>query len=76
MFLARINANVAARYGVELRWLAARIAKGRERAGLHYPSDSLCGFLLANVIDASVQGAVAVPTLNSALVNAAAEWPN
>jgi hypothetical protein len=36
------------RYGDELDWLAQRVAKGRERAGLHYPSDTLCGFALAS----------------------------
>jgi membrane-associated phospholipid phosphatase len=72
-FLLRIP-NVAARYGAELVWLANRIAKGRERAGLHYPSDTLCGFLLASVIDTAVQGTVPVPTLTTAMANAAAEW--
>ena len=77
LFLERINANVAGRFSAELIWLANRVAKGRERAGLHYPSDSLCGFLLANVINTITQGmAVPVQTLNDALTNAAAEWPN
>ena len=39
--------TVKDRYGVELDWLARRVAKGRERAGLHYPSDTLAGFTLA-----------------------------
>ena len=39
------------RNGYELLWLAARIAKNRERAGLHYESDSHAGKLLAvNVV--------------------------
>jgi hypothetical protein len=36
------------RYGIELDWLAYRVAKGRERAGLHYSSDTIAGFTLAS----------------------------
>jgi hypothetical protein len=35
-------------YGEQLRVARKRIAKGR---GLHYPSDSHCGFKLADLID-------------------------
>jgi membrane-associated phospholipid phosphatase len=33
-----------------LMWLAARLAKNRERAGVHYPSDSLASRWLAGAI--------------------------
>ena len=37
-----------------LLWLAARLAKNRERAGVHYPSDSLASRWLAGAIWALV----------------------
>ncbi len=42
--------SVNATVGPELTWLADRVAKNRERAGLHYPSDSVAGRLLAQAI--------------------------
>jgi hypothetical protein len=42
-------------YGDQLVWLARRMAKGRERAGLHYPSDSYCGFKLAGLTDDKIK---------------------
>ncbi|MDP1839537.1 MAG: phosphatase PAP2 family protein [Reyranella sp.] len=37
-------------YKEQLKWLAKRVATNRERAGLHYPSDSLAGRFLAQQI--------------------------
>jgi len=78
LFLRRIP-NVAARFGVELDWLARRLAKGRERAGLHYPSDSAAGLMLATAVDAILTPGdpnyIAVGVLNTVLANAKAEWP-
>jgi hypothetical protein len=42
--------EVNAAVGQELVWLADRVAKNRERAGLHYRSDSAAGQLLAQEI--------------------------
>lgn len=46
-FLLMQIPEVNVRYGEELYWLARRVAVGRERAGLHYRSDSTCGMHLA-----------------------------
>ena len=45
--LTRLLSRVAPSYSVPLRWLARRVALNRERAGLHYPSDTIAGRLLA-----------------------------
>jgi hypothetical protein len=44
--IPEINAGLS----TELSWLADRVAKNRERAGLHYPSDSAAGQKLAQAI--------------------------
>ncbi|MBL8350921.1 MAG: hypothetical protein JNL87_11455 [Burkholderiaceae bacterium] len=73
-------------YGADQRspllWLAWRIAKGRERLGLHYPSDSASGRLLAALVWQACLGRpgevlrpIAVPTLQTVLQRAQAEWP-
>ena len=82
LLLKRINANTLARFGVELNWLASRVAKGRERAGLHYPSDTQAGIVLATGIDGLLTkgggGVAPVPSavLDMVMTNAALEWPN
>ena len=69
LLLERINPNMKAHFGVELDWLANRVAKGRERAGLHYPSDSQAGIALATEVDALLTkpsgGTAAVPCTSS-----------
>src|SRR4029077_15753028 len=50
LLLQKINKTLTKPYARELDWLARRIAKGRERAGLHYPSDTYAGFTLAAAI--------------------------
>jgi hypothetical protein len=63
-----------------LFWLAARLAKNRERVGVHYRSDSLASRRLAGGIWSSIfdqPGAVThieVPTLLRVLARARAEW--
>jgi len=46
--------NIQAGFAAELDWLATRIAKNRERAGLHYPSDSIAGSELAKHVVGTV----------------------
>ncbi|RYF17493.1 MAG: phosphatase PAP2 family protein [Comamonadaceae bacterium] len=64
-----------------LLWLAARLAKNRERLGVHYPSDSAAGrHLAANMWHAllhekDVNKKITCPTLLSVLARAKAEWP-
>lgn len=63
-----------------LLWLAWRIAKGRERLGLHYSSDSAAGRVLAALVWDACLGdqekcAIKVSTLRSVRARAAAEWP-
>ena len=63
-----------------LFWLAARLAKNRERIGVHYRSDSLASRRLAGGIWSSIfdqPGAathIEVPTLRRVLARARAEW--
>jgi hypothetical protein len=65
-----------------LLWLAWRIAKGRERLGVHYPSDSAAGrYLAAHVWDMCLnvprgaEAAIDLPALQTVLTRARAEWP-
>ncbi|MBI3349588.1 MAG: phosphatase PAP2 family protein [Burkholderiales bacterium] len=65
-----------------LLWLAWRIAKGRERLGVHYPSDSAAGrYLAAQVWEMCLNetprtaDAIDVPALQMVLTRARAEWP-
>ncbi|MFO1330767.1 MAG: hypothetical protein U1F56_25725 [Rubrivivax sp.] len=78
---------LASAYGTDqhssLLWLAWRIAKGRERLGLHYESDSAAGRRLATLVwQACVPEqddrapAFDVPTLRHVLHRARSEWPS
>ncbi len=63
-----------------LLWLAWRIAKGRERMGVHYQTDSAAGrWLAALVWNACVSPngtlTIDVPSLRNVLHKAEAEWP-
>ncbi|TCU78786.1 hypothetical protein EDE08_101568 [Bradyrhizobium sp. R2.2-H] len=63
-----------------LLWLAERIAKNRERLGVHYASDSAgsrhiaAGIWRALLHDDTTSG-INCPTLSSVLAHATAEWP-
>jgi hypothetical protein len=63
-----------------LFWLAARLAKNRERVGVHYRSDSLASRRLAGGIwscifdQAGAATHIEVPTLKRVLARAQAEW--
>jgi hypothetical protein len=61
-----------------LRHLARRIARNREIAGLHYPSDSVGGRILAKQIFSTMlfdeSNAAPVPSYANALSLARAEW--
>jgi hypothetical protein len=60
-----------------LIWLAERIARNRERLGVHYPSDSAGSRHLAAAIWRAMlyDGSIDCPTLRSVLSRATAEWP-
>ena len=60
-----------------LLWLAARLAKNRERVGLHYESDSSAGRHLAGGIWNAIfnDKSIVLPTLKRVLERASAEWP-
>ena len=68
------------RYGTDqksaLLWLAWRIARGRERLGLHYRSDSAAGRRLAALVwdECVVQRTLPVPALLEVLAQATGEW--
>jgi hypothetical protein len=63
-----------------LLWLAWRIAKGRERLGVHYKSDSAAGRRLAALVwDACLNPehtghTIPIPALSAVLSRAQAEW--
>jgi hypothetical protein len=46
--------EIAAKFGTELDWLADRIARNRERAGMHYRSDSVAGKALAEYLEGTI----------------------
>ena len=64
-----------------LLWLAARLAKNRERIGVHYGSDSSAGRHLAGGVWNAIfkaptdSSAINLPTLKRVLARASAEWP-
>lgn len=72
-------------YGTDQRslllWLAWRVAKNRERLGVHYPSDSAASRYLAAHVwhlcleEADDSKAILCPTLKQVLQKAIAEWP-
>ena len=59
-----------------LFWLARRLAKTRERMGLHYPSDSSASRHLAGGVWSALfpLQLISVPTLNRIVAKASAEW--
>lgn len=61
-------------YRPQLWWLAARVAVNRERAGLHYPSDSKAGCYLAEELFKRTLNTVEFPTFLNALAAARLEW--
>jgi hypothetical protein len=75
--------NYRANIGLDgpLFWLAARLARNRERLGLHYPSDSSASRHLAGGVwnaifpAGNAPAALHVPTLQRVLKHARAEWP-
>jgi hypothetical protein len=60
--------------GVVLDALAARIARNREIAGLHYESDSKAGEYLAGKIFDILSGNTRMQNFKMAMTNAIAEW--
>jgi len=58
----------------DLKVLADRIARNREIAGLHYPSDTAAGVVLANQVLALLSGMPAASPYRTAVTNAVAEW--
>jgi membrane-associated phospholipid phosphatase len=59
-----------------LFWLGRRLAKTRERLGLHYPSDSSAGRHLAGGVWSALfeLNQIPVPTLTRLVARASAEW--
>ena len=65
------NAPQSAAMAIDLKALAWRIARNREIAGLHYPSDSNAGRALADAIRPRLQGIAAYKDI---IEDARAEW--
>jgi membrane-associated phospholipid phosphatase len=66
--------EIAPRFGDQAKWLAKRIAKNRERLGLHYPSDSAAGRFLAQQLFSILKNDPLCTRFQHALGEAAAEW--
>ena len=77
-YLLREIPRVDTEVGPELRWLADRVAKNRERAGLHYRSDSVAGQKLARaittVLTTTGPGKITSLTFDGILSAAQQEW--
>jgi hypothetical protein len=63
-----------------LLWLGERIAKNRERLGVHYPSDSagsrhIAAGIWRALLHDSTANRIHCPTLRTVLARATAEWP-
>jgi hypothetical protein len=63
-----------------LLWLGERVAKNRERLGVHYPSDSagsrhIAAGIWRALLHDSTTSRIYCPTLCSVLAHATAEWP-
>jgi membrane-associated phospholipid phosphatase len=54
--------------------LAGRIARNREIAGLHYPSDTAAGVKLAGAIGSKILDGGYLPTFARLVADATAEW--
>jgi hypothetical protein len=76
MEVTRPAAGAASRYKEQLKWLAKRVAANRERAGLHYPSDSAGGrYLAVRIFDIlKNENNTAYTIFQTALDHAKAEW--
>jgi membrane-associated phospholipid phosphatase len=65
-----------------LLWLAQRLAKNRERLGVHYISDSMgsrhlaAGIWWALLHEPSAAARIVCPSLQQVLIRASAEWPS
>ena len=62
--LSLFLAEAAPYYRDDLYWLAERVALNRERAGVHYPSDTAAGKFIAEQCLATIKAKCAdIPTL-------------
>ena len=79
LFIERVLVGTASAAAMArpLKVLAVRIARNREIAGLHYPTDSEAGRQLALSLFGTLNGApvAAVPGFAAAIAAARAEWP-
>jgi hypothetical protein len=77
-YLLRAITPIDTSLGQELDWLADRVAKNRERAGLHYPSDSVAGQKLAKEVAKQLpvvgDGSIVSVTFKAIIMAAQNEW--
>ena len=72
--LAQAPSDESGPIGIVLDALAARIARNREIAGVHYPSDSAAGKLLAEAIFEILKDETKMPRFSAAMDSAQKEW--
>jgi hypothetical protein len=78
LLLEQVSTNISNVFGPgggnELKWLADRVAKNRERAGVHYQSDSIAGEVIATNLCNMLNSAATYPVYNDVLTRAQGEW--
>jgi acid phosphatase (class A) len=72
--LSLFLAEVVPAYKNELDWLAKRVAFNRERAGVHYPSDTAAGEFIARACTAMIKQPNRCPDIMTLFAEAKAEW--
>jgi hypothetical protein len=70
LFLAEVLPD----YKNELDWLARRVAFNRERAGVHYPSDTAAGEFIAKACVDLIKTPNRCPNITNLFVEAKDEW--
>jgi hypothetical protein len=74
MMLADAPSDQSEPIGVVLDALAARVARNREIAGVHFPSDSMAGKKLAEAIFEILEDETKMPKFGAAMAAAQKEW--
>ncbi|TYO67235.1 phosphatase PAP2 family protein [Bradyrhizobium hipponense] len=72
--LSLFLAEVLPDYSNELNWLATRVAFNRERAGVHYPSDTAAGEFIARACRNMIKTPNQCPDIIKLFGEAKAEW--
>jgi hypothetical protein len=72
--MSYLLAEVLPHWTDQLEWLACRVAFNRERAGVHYPSDSAAGKVIARVCVDLIKDRTLCPETGHLFDAVATEW--